>query len=258
VFERTLLGALSDRNEASSVAYDLAALVGNAAQLRDRLALENWQLIDRTARSFAAALPHGDPTRAAEDALPALADVGIGIRAITGVQADGMTRDDGWRLLTIGRQIERLAATSATLTCLFETDAVSLEAGFDLALAQFDSTITYRSRHPGRQDLDALIDLLVLDSSNPRAISCTVQLLAHEIAVLLESAGSRPVPADNRLIDGNLGASLADLCLRDADGRWSRLIQLAAQLRGWAFELSDWIGLHYFAHAEAPMRSMIA
>ncbi|HEX4597579.1 MAG TPA: circularly permuted type 2 ATP-grasp protein [Burkholderiaceae bacterium] len=258
VFERTLLGALSDRNEASSVAYDLAALVGNAAQLRDRLALENWQLIDRTARSFAAALPHGDPTRAAEDALPALADVGTGIRAITGVQADGMTRDDGWRLLTIGRQIERLAATSATLTCLFETDAVSLEAGFDLALAQFDSTITYRSRHPGRQDLDALIDLLVLDSSNPRAISCTVQLLAHEIAVLLESAGSRPVPADNRLIDGNLGASLADLCLRDADGRWSRLIQLAAQLRGWAFELSDWIGLHYFAHAEAPMRSMIA
>ena len=257
IFERTLLAALSDRGGARSVAFDLAALVGNAAQLRDRLALENWQLIDRTARDFAASLPHGDPTRAAEDALPALADVSTGIRAITGVQADGMTRDDGWRLLTIGRQIERLAAISSTLICLFETDAVSLEAGFDLALALFDSTITYRSRYPGRQELDALIDLLVLDSSNPRAAACTVQLLAREIAALFESAGPRPVPPGNRLIDGNLGASLSELCARDADARWSRLLELATRLRGWSFELSDWIGLHYFAHAEAPLRSMI-
>jgi uncharacterized alpha-E superfamily protein len=168
-----------------------------------------------------------------------------------------MTRDDGWRLLTIGRQIERLAAISSTLICLFETDAVSLEAGFDLALALFDSTITYRSRYPGRQELDALIDLLVLDSSNPRAAACTVQLLAREIAALFESAGPRPVPPGNRLIDGNLAASLSELCARDADARWSRLLELATRLRGWSFELSDWIGLHYFAHAEAPLRSMI-
>jgi len=258
VFERTLLSALSDRDGATSVAHDLAALVGNAAQLRDRLALENWQLIDRTARRFASALPHGDPTPAADDALSALADVGTGIRAITGVQADGMTRDDGWRLLTIGRQIERLAATSSTLICLFETDAVSLEAGFNLALAQFDSTITYRSRYPGRQELEALIDLLVLDSSNPRAAACTVQRLSHEIAALFDSAGARPPPPGNRLIDGDLGVSLSNLSVRDADARWSQLVELAMRLRGWAFELSDWIGLHYFAHAEAPLRSMMA
>lgn len=258
VFERTLLAALTDESEASSVAFDLAALVRNAAELRDRLALENWQLIDRTAQDFAKSLPHGDPTRSAEEVLAPLAAVSTGIRAITGVQADGMTRDDGWRLLTIGRQIERLAATSSTLLALFETDAISLEAGFDLGLALFDSTITYRSRYPGRHELDALIDLLVLDASNPRAAACTVELLAREVAVLVASVGRGPAPSGEGLLDAQLGATLAELYERDADGRRARLIGLATRLRGWALELSDWIGLHYFAHAEAPLRSMIA
>ena len=258
VFERTLLAGLTDLNGTTSVAFDLAALVRNAAELRDRLAVEHWQLIDRTARDFAAALPHGDPTRTADDALAPLAAVSTGIRAITGAQADGMTRDDGWRMLTVGRQIERLAATSATLIALFELDAISHEVGFDLALALFDSTITYRSRYPGRGELDALIDSLVLDASNPRAAACTVQLLAREVASLAAAAGSRPPPSGGGLLDANLGATLLQLCERDPQGRWLRLLALATRLRGWAFELSDWIGLQYFAHAEAPMRSMIA
>jgi uncharacterized alpha-E superfamily protein len=258
VFERTLLAGLTDVGGATSVAFDLAALVRNAAELRDRLALEHWQLIDRTARGFGAALPHGDPTRTDEDALPPLAAVATGIRAITGAQADGMTRDDGWRLLTIGRQIERLATTCATLITLFETDAISHEAAFDLALALFDSTITYRSRYPGRQELDALIDSLVLDSSNPRATACTVQLLADALTALVASAGWRMPPPAESLLDGKVGATLLELCERDAQGHWPRLVGLTKRLQGWAFDLSDWIGLQYFAHAEGPMRSMIA
>ncbi|NIG00553.1 alpha-E domain-containing protein, partial [Burkholderia sp. Ax-1720] len=30
------------------------------------------------------------------------------LSAITGAQTDNMTRDDGWRLLSIGRQIDRV------------------------------------------------------------------------------------------------------------------------------------------------------
>jgi len=98
----------------------------------------------------------------------------------------------------------------------------------------------------------------VLDSSNPRSAACTVQLLAREVAALVESAGARPAPAGEGLLDGKLGVSLAQLRVRDHDARWIRLVALATQLRGWAFDLSDWIDLHYFAHADAPLRSMLA
>ena len=257
VFERTLLACLTDRDGATSVAFDLAALVRNAAELRDRLALEHWQLIAGVAENFWDAVPHAN-LRTVEDVLAPLSAVSTGIRAITGAQADGMTRDDGWRLLTIGRQIERLAATSSTLLAFCEADAISHEAGFDLALSLFHSTITYRSRYQGRQEADALIDLLVLDASNPRAAACTVELLARELAALTSAAGRRPAPTGDGLLGGDLGVSLAELCQRDADGRWARLLELTHRLRGWSFELSDWIGLHYFIHAEAPLRSMIA
>ncbi len=258
VFERTVLTCLTDRDGATSVAFDLAALVRNAAELRDRLALEHWQLISGVAENFWDALSHANPPRTAEDVPAPLSEVSTGIQAITGAQADGMTRDDGWRLLTIGRQIERLAATSSTLLAFFEGDAISHEAGFDLALSLFHSTITYRSRYQGRQEADALIDLLVLDASNPRAAACTVELLSRELAALTASAGQHPAPmSSDGLLGASLGVSLAELCERDADGRWARMLQLAHRLRGWSFELSDWIGLHYFIHAEAPLRSMI-
>src|SRR5207302_11356142 len=113
-------------------------------------------------------------------------------------------------------------------------------------------------RYRGLEEVVALIDVLVLASSYPRAAACAVQVVADGVAALVESAGARPVaPPGNGLVGGNLGASLSELRVRDADARWSRLIELATRLRGWSFELSDWIGLHYFAHAEAPLRSMI-
>ena len=69
------------------------------------------------------------------------------LTAITGSQTDRMTRDDGWRLMTIGRQIERLCTMSVTLAALFEADAISSEEGFDLLLELFDSIITYRAHY---------------------------------------------------------------------------------------------------------------
>ena len=256
IFERSLLAALSDRSS-SSVAFDLAALVRNAAELRDRLALEHWQLIAATADDYETALPHIDARRSADDVLAPLAALATGLRAITGAQSDGMTRDDGWRLLTIGRHIERLVATSSVLIAFFEGDAISHAVGFELALAIFQSTITYRSRYQGTLELDALIDLLVLDASNPRASACSVDLLERELAALGATAGPRPPAQVEALLDAGSAARLAHLCQREPDGRWTGLIELTRALRTWAIASSDWIGLRYFSHSEAPLRSVM-
>jgi uncharacterized circularly permuted ATP-grasp superfamily protein/uncharacterized alpha-E superfamily protein len=256
--ERNLLAGLSDRTGAGSVAFDLAALIRNAAELRDRLALEHWQLMAATADDFARALPHGDARRSADDVQAPLSALATGLRAITGAQADGMTRDDGWRLLTVGRHLERLVSTCSLLIALFESDAISHEIGFDLALAIFHSTITYRSRYQGQQDLEALIDLLVLDASNPRSAACSLDLLDRELAALGASAGPRPAAEVGLLLDADTPGTLAVLSRRDDNGRWSQLIDLTRSLRTWAIATSDWISLRYFSHSEAPLRSMIA
>ena len=65
------------------------------------------------------------------------------LSAITGAQTDRMTRDDGWRLLSIGRHIERLGFLAASLELGFSTGSVLTIKG-----GQFDGERVMRSTAP--------------------------------------------------------------------------------------------------------------
>ncbi len=273
VFERTVLSGLRD-GSAASVACDLAALAGAAAQIRDRLAFEHWHQITATVERFTAAIAGqrpGDAIRtgggvageeadagpSVDDALAAMGQLVPGLGAITAAQTDGMTRDDGWRLLTIGRQLERLIAMSAVLQAYVATGAVLHEAGFDQVLAMFNSTITYRSRYQGQREVAALIDLLVLENANPRALACAVALIGRELAELSAATGHRLDWAAPAHFDRPRERLLAQLCARDAQGAFAPLQALTATLAADARSLSSRVGLRYFSHSE-PLRSQIA
>ena len=99
---------------ATSVAFNLRALRRCAQALRERLSQEHWKLIqeldDHFEEDIAAALAQS----AREGGLAPVSDVvtvlgrtATQLGAVTGAQTDRMVRDDGWRLLSVGRQIER-------------------------------------------------------------------------------------------------------------------------------------------------------
>ena len=52
MFERSLIAALGDGEEATSVGYNLRALRGAAAAVRERLSQEQWNLIVRAEQEF--------------------------------------------------------------------------------------------------------------------------------------------------------------------------------------------------------------
>ena len=68
------------------------------------------------------------------------------LAALTGGQLDRMTRDDGWRLLSVGRLIERQHFLADMLNEGLAGALPESEEGFALLLALADSTITYRAR----------------------------------------------------------------------------------------------------------------
>jgi hypothetical protein len=112
--------------------------------------------------------------------------------AITGAQTDRMTRDDGWRLLSIGRHIERLGFLSRSLTLGLETASVHCEAGFEAMVALFDSTITFHAQFQQSREMAALVDLLVLDRDNPRSLAWVAHTLRGRLAKLAGSAQRSP------------------------------------------------------------------
>jgi uncharacterized alpha-E superfamily protein len=287
VFERTLLAGLRD-DKASSVAFDLAGLAGTAAQIRDRLAFEHWHQITATVERYTVAIGHAGPVPAAaaaergrdaragvddggiddgapdsdaglpiDQALAAMGTLVAGLGAITAAQTDGMTRDDGWRLLTVGRQIERLITMSEVLHAYFRHRAVLHESGFDQVLALFNSTITYRSRYQGQREVAALVDLLVLEVANPRSLHCAVALIGRELAELGAATDQNLEWTQAARFEGPRERLLVELCGRDAQDEFAPILALTEGLIASARELSNRIGLRYFSHSE-PLRSQIA
>jgi uncharacterized circularly permuted ATP-grasp superfamily protein/uncharacterized alpha-E superfamily protein len=251
VFERSLLAALHDR-AGGAIGHNLDAMARVAAALRDRLAPEQWGLVRRMGDEWQAhfdGLGAAVPTTA--QALPALQRLALQLAAITGTQTDRMTRDHGWRLLSVGRLTERIAGLSQAMQHLI--GAIDGRGGSAVATALlldlFDSGITFRVRYQRHEDLLALIDLLVLDDTNPRSFAGTLRRLRTEIGKLPGAAAWR----DEMLAlwpEQGAGLALGELRGCGDAATQQRVLALAKQLGAAAARLSDLIGQRYFAHAE--------
>ncbi len=250
LFERAVLGGLGLEKGAYSVAYNLAALEQSGHVLRERLSTEQWGLIRAVREVFSQALqaPAGSLPGMAQ-VLPALDRVALKLAAITGTQTDRMTRDHGWRLLAVGRLLERLIGLAATLRAFVEAGALNSAAGIDLALELFDSVITFRARYQRHEDLLALTDMLVLDGSNPRALAGVVRRLRNELGKL--PGGPEAVqPLLAELPDEGAGLTLESLRGLDDAAIASVLLDLSSRLAATATRLAEGVAARYFTLAQ--------
>ncbi|MFN3303394.1 MAG: alpha-E domain-containing protein, partial [Roseateles sp.] len=226
--------------------WNLRALQNCAQALRERLSPEAWRLIHETAAQFeqhlCAVLDRPGAVAPVTDVLGVLASADTHLAAITGAQTDRMTRDDGWRLLSIGRQLERLSFHAEVLAEAFAQDLALTEDGFALLLGVFDSTITYRAQFQARREAAPLLHLLVHDTENPRSLAWVartlrerfVKLARYDAGWAADVAAGLPRPEAWPLAElAAPGPVLVD-----------QLRRAAAQ----AGELSSLISQRYFAH----------
>jgi len=259
VFERALLAHAFD-TEARSGAYgpghSVQALVRAGQQLRERLSTEHWGLmrhaLDTVRGAHAGAeMLHSVSSREAMNA--GLDRLSLLLAAMTGAQTDRMTRDHGWRLLAIGRLIERLCAVGHRLQHFLQSQALGSEEGLDALLELSDSIITFRARHQRQTDLLAVADVLVLDDTNPRSLAGVVRRLRLEIGKLPGDDATRAALLAHLPPSGS-GLQLEDLASRDAAGDRiveQRLASHAQDLVQTARALAEAVAERYFTPAHA-------
>ncbi len=180
VFERSLVAGLWDKELATSVGFNLRAVRLAAASVRERLSPEHWRLLEQTeSRFFSPEQQSAAPDTLAVQHL--LADTSQMLAALTGAQTDRMSRDDGWRLLSIGRHIERLQFLSSALSEAVQLGLIGEQAGFDAVLDLFDSTISFHAQYQQSRTPQALMDLLVTHSDNPRSLGWVAHTLRSRL-----------------------------------------------------------------------------
>ncbi|MFZ5487396.1 MAG: circularly permuted type 2 ATP-grasp protein [Pseudomonadota bacterium] len=263
VFTRSLIAALAPApgtplaEQSYSVGFNLRALKSAAAQVRERLSQEHWNLIKRTEGDFArdCAALSGNAEYATAEALVALQNASELLAAITGAQTDRMVRDSGWRLLSIGRHIERLVTLARALMLGLEQRSLQDIDGFEAMVALFDSTITFHARYQQRRDMAALLDLLVLDRDNPRSLAWVLHSLRARLLRLAENTS----PADTALalaLPQPETWQLATLAQPGSERNFGALHTLLADCIGAAGTLSDEITRLHFSHADRPSQSL--
>ena len=241
----------------TSVSYSLRSLRECAKALRERLSPEHWKLIHDVDGHFehqlAAVLAKGEGHAPVPDVLGVLARATTQLAAITGAQTDRMTRDDGWRLLSVGRQVERLDMLSHALALGFEHRVHEADDGFELLLDLFDSVITYRAQFQARREVLPLLHLLVMDTDNPRSLAWVARTLRDRLHKLArqDAQWARAVTAE--LIPPE-DWPFARLAGTDTAGRHSLLIDTLQQCCSETRQLSDEIGRHLFAHVDSAYR----
>jgi uncharacterized circularly permuted ATP-grasp superfamily protein/uncharacterized alpha-E superfamily protein len=206
VFERALIAGLWDQELATSVGFNLRSVRLAAASVRERLSPEHWRLLEQAESRFFQLAKAPALLQTTPDALPdtlavqrLLADTSQMLAALTGAQTDRMSRDDGWRLLSMGRHIERLEFLSHALSEAVKIGLIEEQAGFDAVLDLFDSTISFHAQYQQSRTPQALLGLLVTDPDNPRSLGWVAYTLRSRLRRMGHLADEATLPLAERL-----------------------------------------------------------
>ena len=213
--------------------------------LRDRMTIETHAAFVHAVRAA-----RQDVQDAADAGLDGLVYAMAGLQrlatTVAGVAAEGMVRGGGWLFLDLGRRIERAHFTAATLATVLDQRPERIDGTLAMVLELCDSAITYRGRYMSVLQPAPVLDLVLSDTSNPRALAYQFAQAAR----LLEQAD----PSEN-----DLARSASEL-LQRADALVGRVMEagnpvaaaasLPPLLRSIAFDtsvLSDRLTRRFFA-----------
>jgi uncharacterized circularly permuted ATP-grasp superfamily protein/uncharacterized alpha-E superfamily protein len=223
--------------EVPGLAKQKQQLYKTASHLQDRFSIDNWCALNRMVQQEA----NSKHKLTQSEAMSLLDEAAASIMTLSGFALDGMTRDLGWRFLSIGRRLERLQFQSLVLQRAL---AMSLNSRLDWLLELSDSAVTYRARYRAQPEWLPVLDLLLLDESNPRSIVFQLDGIVQSLNKIKRSYG---VFGDAQLVALKEETSLL---MPDTDfycGN-ARLIELLKRIQTASEMISESISLQFFSY----------
>jgi uncharacterized alpha-E superfamily protein len=249
---------MSSEDRSFGVPQTLEQINRIASLVRDRLSQEAWRTLNsfQVRPGWQANSVHGTIGETID-----LVDSGLGaLSAFNGLMHENMTRNFGWTFLDMGRRLSRALGVSELVLAIFANaeseDADSASLMFVLEVA--DSFMTYRARYRQTPALPLVLDLLLVDETNPRSLAFQLAALSNHIEQLpLGGPHSGRIEESRQLLSLLTRVRIAEvgqLAEPGADGVRSQLAELLTEQIRQLPELSDAIGRRYFALTEKEPR----
>lgn len=250
VLDTALPDAIFDDEEDQSLSTSVHLLRQTASRVRDRISLDLWRIVTRIDQTLA----NGRRFRSPGDVLEMLNHLVIDLAAFGGLIRDSMTRSLAWRFLDIGRRIERTLHTSGLIRSAIVDQESPTVAVLETAMEVGDCLMTYRSRYLAKFHSVPVIDLLLLDETNPRSIAFQLFALSEDVASLPRDPAD-PVKTSHERIAMSLLHSIrmvdGEQLVHPQEGR-QQLDRLLARIVDQLPNLAQAISHRYLIHAGAP------
>jgi uncharacterized circularly permuted ATP-grasp superfamily protein/uncharacterized alpha-E superfamily protein len=238
----------------TGLAADLGRLGWCATQSRSRLSAEHWRSISLMQSQFqeAGATQH--------DPLEALDRLLVALTALSGFALDDMTQDDGWRLLMLGRRLERVQFLANLLSDRLAPGTPVRQGELEWLLDVGGVSITYRTRYVSTPKLAPVLQLLVFDEGSPRALSFQWRAIRVALADLAESVGAAPdepfEQAIAQLVEATAAAAGVEEESEPGAERRQRLAAALSELAAAAARASDRLVSRHFSLIDLDLQTV--
>ena len=213
-----------------------------AWRLRDRISNDAWRALSRLEKEFQPAEQH--PALRVSRTIDLLDEALTHLAAFTGLVMESMTRELGWQFLDIGRRVERGLQVAGLLRHGLVEQTTRASRRLESLLEIADSTMTYRSRYQTSVQPALVLDLLLLDEGNPRAVAFQLVSLGQRFAQLSRA----PREEAERLVQRLREIPLEKLD-EISDKRRPQLAALLDELWVGLPALAEALGHAYLSHA---------
>ncbi|HMI91859.1 MAG TPA: circularly permuted type 2 ATP-grasp protein [Polyangiales bacterium] len=249
--ERELVRAVLDETVAGSLHSAVRSTLRTGRLVRDRISTDTWRVLAALEDELLIAEREAD-----HDTLGVLYDalnrVILRLAAFSGLAIDSMTRGHAFRFLDMGRRLERamglVTLLRSTLVQRCDREGPLLESVLEIA----DSGMTYRRRYLASLQHAPVVDLLLVDESNPRSVIYQLDAIGRYLAELPQPTNGLRSAQERSVLGMLTSLRLCDierLCEEDSRGERPALAALLLDLATRIPTLSDSLSDRYLAHA---------
>ena len=251
-----LLNLVIAAEHPGSVKAIFTGLLRTGRAVRNHLGDDSWRLLNRLQQRIQ------EPSQeiGARQARELLEEELVLVAAFSNLNNETMPHHQGWLFFDIGRYLERVLRTLDLFKLAFITARNPGLPLWEVVLTITDNLTAYRRRYRSALHPTAIIDLLLFDEGNPRAVGYQLRRLQRHIGRLQQPSGSPYRSAEERLILESLTTlQLADIAAlatlsHDSTRSSAELARLLDALQTPLQGLSDALTHSHFSHVEVPQQ----
>jgi len=238
----SLYNALYTRENPESVVAILWKVQEAARNVRDRLSLDSWRVVNHLEDFLDS--PTADPLELLEDTL-------YNLNAFSGLAMESMTRGLGWQFMDMGRRLERAMFHTSILKTGLPMVCDESRSALEALLEVSDSIMTYRARYRTTFQLAPVLDLLIVDETNPKSLAFQFSQLSEHVEHLPRPQRRRFTSLEEKLALEMLTAArlldLTDIHCEDASAAHTHLTDFLQTMEKILLDFTQQITAHYLS-----------